>query len=161
VLRGSIPNEVPHESFDLIGLFDVLEHLEHPVAALRVFRERLTREGRLVITVPAFPFLWSKHDELNHHFRRYTVRSLTGELAAAGFEIEFHTHYNIPLFAPIAMVRLFRKLIPGDETGSDFASSEGVLNRALAAVFQAERHLVSRLQFPFGVSLLALARPKA
>ncbi len=157
VLEGSIPEGLPaNEVFGLIGLFDVLEHLENPVPALQALRKNLAPGGTLVITVPAFPFLWSKHDESNHHFRRYTRTSLATELNAAGFSITFDTHYNIALFPPIAAVRVLRKLLPGEESDNNSITG-GLANRILTRTFSAERHLVSRLRFPFGVSLLALA----
>lgn len=158
VIEGQLPGGVPPgETFDLIGLFDVLEHLEHPVEALSVLKRALAPRGQLIATVPAFPFLWSKHDEANHHFRRYTLASLRAHLDAAGFVIDFHTHYNISLFPPIAAVRLLRKLLPGTESDNEGSLSSGVANAVLRRTFSAERHLVSRVRFPVGVSLLALA----
>ncbi len=159
VLEGGIPEGLPTgEQFELIGLFDVLEHIERPVEALRSVRGALAPGGQLIVTVPAFPFLWSKHDEANHHFRRYTLRSLTGELSAAGFQVAFHTHYNIALFPPIAAVRLLRKLLPGEESDNEGSLNSGLANTILTRTFSAEGHLVSRVRFPFGVSLLVIAR---
>lgn len=161
VILGEVPQAIPpNETFDLIGLFDVLEHIEHSVEALRGLRGVLAPNGELVITVPAFPFLWSKHDEANHHFRRYTLSSLTAELDAAGYDVTFHTHYNLALFPPIAAVRLLRKVLPSKESDNHAALSSGLANAILTRTFAAERHLVSRLRIPFGVSLLALARPR-
>jgi SAM-dependent methyltransferase len=159
VLEGPIPEGLPAgEQFDLIGLFDVLEHIEASVEALRSLRPHLAPGGQLMVTVPAFQFLWSKHDDINHHFRRYTLKSLEGELSAAGFTIDFHTHYNVTLFPPIAAVRLLRKVLPGEESDNENALTGGLANRVLTRLFSAERHLVSRVQFPFGVSLMVLAR---
>lgn len=158
VLQGTLPEGLPKdESFELIGLFDVLEHLEQPVPTLVALKERLTVDGQLVVTVPAFPFLWSKHDEINHHFRRYTLRTLTAELAQAGFKVDFSTHYNISLFPPIAAVRLLRKVLPGTDSDNEGSLTGGLANTVLTKTFSAERHLVSRVRFPFGVSLLVMA----
>lgn len=158
VIEGPLPEGLPAgETFDLIGLFDVLEHLEHPVPTLEALRRHLTPDGQLVVTVPAFPFLWSKHDEINHHFRRYTLRALTTELSAAGFRVDFSTHYNISLFPPIAAVRLLRKVLPGTESDNEGSLTSGFANALLTRTFSAERHLVSRVRFPFGVSLLVMA----
>ncbi|MBE2249011.1 MAG: class I SAM-dependent methyltransferase [Myxococcus sp.] len=157
VVQGTIPEGLPQEAFELIGLFDVLEHLAEPVPALSAIRERLTPDGQLVITVPAFQFLWSKHDEINHHFRRYTLPLLAAELASAGFQVDFSTYYNITLFPPIAAVRLLRKLLPGNESDNEGSLTGGLANAILSRTFAAERHLVSRVRFPFGVSLLVMA----
>ncbi|MEO5826048.1 MAG: class I SAM-dependent methyltransferase [Gemmatimonadales bacterium] len=79
-----LPIEGP---FDIVLMLDVLEHLADPVAALRLARSLLAPGGSLVITVPALPALWTSHDDLNHHFRRYTRDSLDHELRDAGLGI--------------------------------------------------------------------------
>jgi SAM-dependent methyltransferase len=156
-IHGPIPEGLPDgERFDLIALLDVLEHIEHSGAALEALRRHLAPGGQFIVTVPAFPFLWSKHDDANHHFRRYTLGSLTRELTDAGFQVDFHTHYNISLFPPIAAARVLNKLlsIRDNDVGS---LNKGLVNSILKRTFSAERHLVSRVQFPFGVSLLVMA----
>lgn len=158
VLQGGIPEGLPPgETFDVITLFDVLEHLDDPIGAVSALRERLTPDGQLVITVPAYQFLWSKHDDLNHHRRRYDLAELDRHLRGGGMRITFHSYFNSVLFAPIAAVRLLRKLVPGSESDSDYGNTGGVANWALTRLFSAERHIASRVPVPFGVSLLAVA----
>lgn len=157
VLQGGLPEGLPNERFDVITMFDVLEHLDDPVAVVNALRERLTPTGQFIVTVPAFQFLWSKHDDLNHHRRRYELDVLEEHLRQGGLRIDFHSYFNSLLFGPVAAVRLFRKFVPGNEADSDYGGGGGVANWALTRLFAAERHVVSRLPVPFGVSLLAVA----
>ncbi len=78
IVFGALPSDLPfgQKKFDIIGLFDVLEHIEDDQASLAALGARLAPEGQIVLTVPAFPALWSRHDERHHHFRRYTSKSL-------------------------------------------------------------------------------------
>jgi hypothetical protein len=104
-------------------------------------------------------FLWGKQDEVSHHRRRYTARTLRRSLADAGFAIDRTSYFNTLLFPPIAAVRLGRRVLrrPGDRQ-SDFDLGPAALNRVLGAVLGSEAGLVARWDLPFGVSLLALAR---
>jgi SAM-dependent methyltransferase len=159
LVKGQIPQDVPQDhAYDLVTLFDVLEHLGSPVAGLSAIRGALKPDGRLVITVPAFQFLWSAHDELHHHFRRYTRSLLVQQLQAAGFEVEWSSYFNALLFPPIAAVRLLQK-VRSSRPASDLEPTPGLLGRILEQIFAAERHLVPRLPLPAGVSLVAIAVP--
>jgi SAM-dependent methyltransferase len=149
----------PDDSFDLVTTLDVIEHIDDDVGALAELRRVLRPGGRLLVAVPAFMFLWGKQDEVSHHRRRYTARTLRRALADAGFEVDRTSYFNTVLFIPIAAVRLGRRLVrrPGSAQ-SDFDLGPAALNRALGAVFGAEAGLVARRDLPFGVSLLAVAR---
>jgi SAM-dependent methyltransferase len=163
--RGRIPEELPAGPFDVVTAFDVLEHLPDAVEALRGLRGVLAPDGLLVCTVPAFDFLWSEHDEVNHHYRRYTRESLIEQLQAAGLRVRWTSYFNSLLFPPIAAVRLLQRVMPRRASGelrSDVAMTRGsgVVNRVLEALFSAERHVVPRVSLPFGVSLVAVASPE-
>ena len=86
---GRLPDQVPFqpETFDLVAMLDVLEHIDDDVAGLRALCATLQRGGQVLVTVPAFPFLWSRHDELHHHKRRYRKRGLVAAAEAAGLEV--------------------------------------------------------------------------
>jgi SAM-dependent methyltransferase len=148
-------------SFDLVTTLDVIEHIDDDVAALAEMRRVLRPGGRLLVAVPAYMFLWGKQDEVSHHKRRYTAPTLRAALDRAAFAVERTSYFNTLLFPPIAAVRLGRRLLrrPGSAE-SDFDLGPPALNRALGAVFGAEAGVVARRDLPFGVSVLALARPR-
>lgn len=162
VHAGELPGGLPAgRNWDLVTAFDVIEHLPNPVAALEAVRGVLREGGRFVCTVPAYTFLWGRHDEMNRHFRRYTERMLRSELEAAGFRVEWSTYFNTLLFPAIALARLAGRLFPRRDAGSDFRALPGPLNRLLEAIMSAERYLAPHNRLPFGVSILAVARPDA
>lgn len=160
VVHGSIL-ELPFEDqqFDLVCAFDVVEHVEqHQQAAAEL--SRVCKEGGMVaITVPAFQSLWSHHDEINHHFRRYRSPQLES-LFCPPLRIAYSTYFNTLLFAPIWLFRrLPRKPAPAHSSGSDFS----VLPHPLVSwffyhLFALELKWLPRKSFPFGVSLLQLYR---
>lgn len=160
---GQLPDGIPAgRTYNLVTAFDVLEHIPDVVEALVAVRRALAPGGTLVCTVPAYQFLWSEHDDANHHQRRYTKRLLLEHLHAAGFEAGYTSYFNAGLLAPIALVRFAQKLLrrqgpPGQH--SDLEEVPPLVNRALTAFFSAERWVVPRLPFPCGVSLLAVAQP--
>ena len=156
VAEGALPDAVPFgaERFDLIGLFDVLEHVGDDEAALRALRGRLAPGGRIVMTVPAFPWLWSRHDERHHHFRRYTRRHLTDVARRAGLRVEHGFYFNTLLFPVAVAHRAIKALLRLDH--ADDTLPPPALNGALRSVFAAERHLVGRIALPVGLSLCAV-----
>jgi SAM-dependent methyltransferase len=161
VRQGSVPDDVPSDaSFEVVAAFDVIEHLDDDASALQALREATRPGGLLVVTVPAFMFLWGQQDELSHHRRRYRRGELRDAIEDAGFVIDRMTYFNTWLFPLVAAIRVTRRLLPGRNRppGSDFDMSSRGVDRVLERVFASERHLLRRVSFPFGVSLLALAR---
>jgi SAM-dependent methyltransferase len=153
-LRG-----VERHAYDLVALLDVLEHVEDDRAALRGIAECLASGGRILITVPAHPFLWSAHDEANHHFRRYTRKTLKAAIADAGLRIERLTFFNSLLFPLAVAGRLFGRASNQQVTGDSLPQP---FPWVLENVFAAERFAIGRLPFPPGLSLLAVvSRPGA
>jgi SAM-dependent methyltransferase len=150
----------PADSFDLVALLDVLEHVEDDASALTAIRSRLKPGGKLLVTVPANRWMWSAHDAAHHHHRRYTKRELEHAATSAGFRIDLLSYFNTLLFPPIAAARLAGKLL-GRESADDSIPPEPV-NGLLRRIFAMEAPLVGRIPMPFGVSLVAiLTRPKA
>ncbi len=160
VREGILPDALPfpESHFDLITLLDVLEHVDEDEAALDALGRRLKPGGYLVITVPAFAFLWSRHDEAHHHKRRYRIRDLKQKAIAAGMEITYASYFNTLLFPLIAAVRLVDRLRPSGWQQGDLAMPPLWLNNLLYVVFSSERWLLGRMSFPFGVSALLVAR---
>lgn len=155
---------VPHpdDSFDLVTLLDVIEHVDDDQTLLAEARRVIAPGGSLFVTVPAYTWMWGAQDEIAHHKRRYTRRQLRDSLVRAGFRVERASYFNTLLFPPIAAIRLVRRMLPKpSELKSDFEFNEpGRLNSALAWVFDRESRTVSKRDLPFGVSILAFARPQ-
>jgi SAM-dependent methyltransferase len=160
VLRGSLPRDIPVEAGSLDGalLLDVLEHIEDEAEALRAVRRLLKPSGTLLCTVPAYQFLWSGHDVVLGHRRRYTARGLRSSLERAGFRVSRLTYFNMLLAVPIAAARLVRK--SRGSAAHDLIPLSPRLNRFLAGIFAWEGRLLRHVSFPFGISILAVAHPK-
>lgn len=158
VAQGSIPEAEPGR-FDLICLFDVLEHIDDDAGAVDWIADHLAPGGRAVIVVPAFPVLWSHHDELAHHKRRY-VRSTLLPLLERRFDLDCTTYFNTILFPPILAVRLVQRLLGSKGDNDKRVGGVPLLNGLLHSVFAAERFLLPKPGLPFGVSLFASGRLK-
>ena len=161
VAAGSLPDAIPFESqqFEMIALFDVLEHLDEDVESLKALRQRLTPDGQLILTVPANPWMWSHHDEIHHHRRRYTLRHLRRVVKNAGYEITYASYFNFLLFPLIAAIRLFQKLTGKHEDDGDLTLPSKFVNNTLTSIFSFEKYVIAnRISVPFGVSLVLTAR---
>ena len=159
VAAGALPRPIPFgsERFDLIAMLDVLEHVVDDRRALVNLRDRLKPGGRLLLTVPAYMFLWSRHDEVNHHQRRYTRSALVRLMRETGYDVRHATYFNTLLFPLVLGVRTLNNLLGRDE-GSDLAMPSPPVNKLLTQVFASERHLIPHTALPFGVSLLLVAQ---
>ena len=156
---GLLPDGVKLEdgAYDLIVLLDVLEHIPDDKGTLQALRSKLAPDGRLLVTVPAAPWMWSAHDLAHHHQRRYTAKTLTSVFHAAGFRIRYRSHFNTLLFPLIAAARIGGRLLRRE--GGDDTIPPRPLNNLLRKLFGAERHLLGRAALPFGVSLALVAEP--
>lgn len=143
---------VREPAYDIVGAFDVIEHIEDDTSAARMLYDRLRPGGILLATVPAFSCLWSKHDEENHHFRRYTLPEITRLLAEAGFTDVRATYWNMLLFPVAFVLRLL-----GRGGGSALTPSRPV-NWMLTQVLKFESLAVPYVTLPFGVSVVIVGR---
>lgn len=144
------------QRFDLVTLLDVIEHVDDDVAALEAARGVLKPGGHVVVTVPAFEFLWTAHDDLNHHRRRYTKQRLRSALEASGFRVERLTYFNCYLF-PLAVVERIGKRVLHLDSGTDLVLPPERVNRIMRRIFGAERRRLSRgASFPVGLSVLGV-----
>ena len=152
IRAGRCPDRIPFagQRFDLVCMMDVLEHIEEDVATLEALRGLLAPGGRALITVPAYRWMWSKHDEFLHHKRRYTATELRRKAVGAGFRVTTLSYFNTLLFPLAATARLL------NVEGSDLPP--GPVNRLFHTLFSAERWVAGRVPLPFGVSLLAVLR---
>jgi SAM-dependent methyltransferase len=150
-------------SVDIIIASDILEHLEDDGAALREWHRVLKPDGLLIVFVPAFMFLWTGHDVVNKHFRRYNRSDLAGKLKNARFAVERSSYWNTFLFPPVALVRRIKRWIrrgsfPVDGKGDLFVPTP-VLNSTLLGILSLENLFFKwGINWPFGVSTMALAR---
>ncbi|QNL20567.1 class I SAM-dependent methyltransferase [Hyphobacterium sp. CCMP332] len=160
-INGSLL-ELPftNDSFDLICAFDVIEHIEdHHLAVSEMIRV-CKPGGKILITVPAFMHLWSEHDEINHHFRRYTRNELSILFDREEGELQNCSYFNFYLYPLVLMARFANKLLSpfqkSDGHKSDFEKFKpGLLNDTLKQIFLLERNrIASKKKYPFGVSLI-------
>jgi len=170
LVRARIEQPPFAAAFDVVGMFDVLEHIEHDDSALRLVRELTAPGGYLVLTVPAHMALWSRFDEESHHCRRYEPDQLRERLTSAGFTLDYLTPFMVTLY-PIArlsrrlselMAQLRRRLNmkPTSAVISDL-SVRPVVNDVMAFMLRQEAPLLrKRLRLPMGTSLLAVARAR-
>jgi putative flippase GtrA len=147
--RDELEKEGPYQ---LIGAFDVIEHLEDDAAAMRLFHDRLGAGGVMVATVPAFSFLWSKHDELNHHFRRYSLPEITRLFVAAGFVDVRATYWNMTLFPVAFLLRLIGR------GGGDALTPARPINWLLTQILRFESFVIPHVALPFGVGIVITGR---
>ena len=163
--EGSLPPLAPGHV--LVGMFDVLEHLDDDVAVLRSLYSALTPGGVLVLTVPAHPWLYDEMDALAHHRRRYRRRELRQKLAAAGFEPLAVRHFMALLVPLLVAARALGRWLPGRsfDAASRRDAELGIvplLNPLLLALLRLEGLLSRLFPLPFGSSLVAVARrPRA
>jgi methionine biosynthesis protein MetW len=149
-----------NEQFDCIVSSDVLEHIEQEAVALQEWNRILKPGGTLVIFVPAYMLLWSHHDTVNLHHRRYTRASLVKSLTQAGFTIQKASYWNTTLLVPVAIVRLLQRVLP-QKTVSEHGEMKPTatwINTCLLTLFTWENRLLQIMNFPAGVSVFAIAK---
>jgi SAM-dependent methyltransferase len=163
VLQASL-EEMPFSeaSFDLATCLDVIEHVRDDVAGLATLRRVVRPGGFLVVTVPAYRWLWSEHDRVNHHYRRYDWGSLSGAAEAAGWTPLRSTYFNSLLLPVAAAYRLVERLGTrrlADTSTKVLTSTPPWLNRALELPLAVEARLLSAgVRIPAGLSLLGVFR---
>ncbi len=152
----------PDASFDLVTAFDVLEHLDDDRAGLAEIRRVLRPGGRLLLTVPAYRFLWSVHDEALGHRRRYVASEVHALLNGAGFSVLRRT-YAISFALPgIIAYRVAQGLLPSVAgRGVSYVEVPDPINRLLTDLLRVEGRLMGAIDLPFGASIIALARLRA
>jgi len=156
------PGVLPRDTYDLVLMLDVLEHIADDRAALDEIRSALRPGGHLLLTVPALRMLWSRHDEVNEHFRRYDRRGLTQLLGSAGFEVRDVRYFFAWTVGPLLLRRWLSP--PGGDGRRQLAADAAAtvppppLNRFLTALSLGDHALGRLVRWPAGSSLFALAR---
>lgn len=158
VRAGALPDRIPlpPRSADVVLLLDVLEHVDDEAAALAAARALLAADGRLVVSVPAYRWLWSAHDVHLGHRRRYSRGELVRAVESAGFTVEHASYFNTLLFPGVVAVRAVNRLVGW--RGHDLHRPPAMLNRVFAWAFALERFVVPRAGLPAGGSLVLVAR---
>jgi SAM-dependent methyltransferase len=149
-----------NSSVDLVSALDVLEHIDEDQRALEEMHRVLRPGGLLFLTVPAYRFLWSEHDEALMHRRRYVASELHMKLTRAGFRVLKRTYAVFFMFFPIFFYRLFRGLVPKNPF-SPMASHvllPGPINRFFIAVLRFEAWMCGAINWPWGTSIVAVAQ---
>lgn len=140
-------------------MLDVIEHIENDSEIVKQVYEKLPNGAWFITTVPAYQSLWSRHDEIHQHYRRYNRFDFNNMLRKAGFNIVYSSYFNTLLFAPAVMKRYVDKL-----TGAEKKNSEPVekvsplLNEIFKSIFLLEKYLIGKMIFPFGLSIITIAR---
>lgn len=146
--------------FDVVVATDVLEHIEDDAAALREWKRVLKRGGQLILTVPAYQWLWSVHDERLHHFRRYTASEVHRKLNAAGYVVKKRTYMIVLSFPLVVGFRIVSGLSSrgAGSTGSSYVRLPRPVNRLFTDFLRLEARAIGFINFPFGTSVLAVAQ---
>ena len=159
VRTGFLPGNIPFEKkFDLICLLDVLEHIEDDEIAVRSLRRLLKPGGRTVITVPAYQWMFGRHDTLLHHFRRYSRKRLEVIFSNNNIEIEKLSYFNT-LMLPIAIMAHITDTVTSGEKCTGYETPAKWINYLFYQVFRLERFVICKLSTPFGCSLLLVSKP--
>jgi SAM-dependent methyltransferase len=162
VEAGYLPDDLPFppESFDLVCAFDVIEHVDDDAASVKALAGLVRPGGYFATTVPGQPWMWSRHDELHHHKRRYRMGAYRRLFQAAGLGIVKASYFNALLFPPIAAVRAM-KMLTRSKSADDDSMPPGPINDLLAGLFAMERRWLRHAALPFGVSIVLIARRPA
>jgi SAM-dependent methyltransferase len=157
VMSSPLPElaEVRDRYYHLIGAFDVIEHIEDDQAALVSIARKLQPGGKFILTVPAHQWMWSAHDVVNHHKRRYSKRGLKELINSSPLKLERIGYFNSLLF-PLAVAERTASRLRGKDD-ADVKLPASPINAALETIFLCERYLVGRLPLPPGLSLFAVA----
>ncbi|WP_028295636.1 class I SAM-dependent methyltransferase [Olivibacter sitiensis] len=146
-------------SFDLLIASDCLEHLEHDERALSNWSELLKDGGVAIIFVPAYRFLWSEHDVINQHFKRYDKTTLLKKLHAAGFAVLRAGYWNFLLFFPTVLYRLCSRFFTrGKAQANQLFFTPSWINRVIVSWMKVENKAMRWITYPFGVSTFAIVK---
>jgi SAM-dependent methyltransferase len=172
VMQGG-GNELPFlaNTFDLLALLDTVEHIPDELGVLYECQRVLKPGGKLIVTVPAFMWLWSYNDEINAHQRRYTAPELQQKLELCGLHVKRISYNNFFLFPAIAAIRVLRPYNPGlksphldqepDVYQVDMEPIPEPANTVLHGVGWLEAEILQRGYLPFGTSVIAIAEKAA
>lgn len=158
IVADCIKTRFEDNAFDIITAVDILEHVKNEKAALNEWKRILKKNGRLIIFVPAFNFLWSQHDEICHHYRRYSQSSLINTLKKGNFTVERSSYWNFSLFFPASLVRVFQRIFLKNHKSDQLYELNPFTNKLFIYLLKFENLLLKGLNFSIGLSVFAIAR---
>ena len=142
--------------YDLILLADVIEHVKQPKELLKNLKKFLKKDGHILITVPAYQFLFSKKDKVLGHYRRYNKKLLKKELS--GFKVENISYFNTFLCIPIIIITMLNKFLKRDYIKKVETTPNFILNKLCYIIFASEKYFIKYFNLPFGISIYVLAK---
>lgn len=161
ISTGLLPDGIPfNEKYNLVCAFDVIEHIDDDQGSLKSLFDVTENGGYAVFTVPAFMFLWSNHDEINYHKRRYRKNEFKNLLIKAGYEVKFISYYNFWLFPAVAAIRILKNILRIKDKDGDVKMPNKFLNQILFKLFLSEKFLLKKITLPFGISIVAVCEKK-
>lgn len=143
--------------FDLVYMLDVLEHTDDR-KSLGEMHRILKKNGLLLITVPAYHWMWSKWDDQLHHKRRYTSKNLYTTLNNNGFKVLKISYFNSFLVLPVYLVRKIKTLTSNKNYGSDFRIGNLFINRVMLTLAKVEHFVIKHTSVPFGLSIVVICK---
>jgi 2-polyprenyl-3-methyl-5-hydroxy-6-metoxy-1,4-benzoquinol methylase len=151
--------DLPQNQYELILLLDVLEHIENDSGFLKTICSSLKPNGFILMTVPAFSWLWSGEDYVSHHVRRYTLDTLRTAAIRSGIQIQHLTFFNMLLFIPVAATIFWKNIFDTrSRTATMISDIPRLLNSFCTALFSFEKILLRYVGLPIGTSLLLIGR---
>ena len=160
VRQGSLPHDFPfQEKFDLICMFDVLEHIEEDDETLSFIKNQLEEDGILFITVPAYQWLYGSHDKLLHHKRRYTQSALIKKIEDKKYQVIKSTYFNSLLFPLVVIARVI-DLFSVSKSSIGYKTPNSLLNSIFYTIFRIEKKILNSVNFIFGTSIIIVAKDK-
>lgn len=160
VRSGYLPDgiDLPEDSFDVVLMTDVLEHIENDELSAKIAIRLLRPGGCVIATVPAIPWLYSQYDVRLHHYRRYSKGQFERLWDGAESEVLLLNYYNWILFPLAAAVRIVNRFIPTRDATNDLEVPPPFINQALFSIMRLESPLLGRVSLPIGLSLIAVIR---
>lgn len=161
VVKGDLPDNIPtdiniNKDNDLIVMLDVLEHIDDDEKSLSVLTGWAKNNGSLLITVPAYQFLWTSHDDINHHKRRYTAKHLKRIIESNGWKVQYISYFNTFLF-PLAFIdRIKQRIFPSSKF-NELEMPNKYINIIFEKLFSLESYIIGKIAFPFGLSIIVVA----
>lgn len=144
---------------DAITMLDVIEHIEDDAKVVKEAYDLLVNGGYMFASVPAYQWLWSHHDEIHMHYRRYTVTRFKKLFRDAGFKVMYSSYFNTILFPPAVLKRFIDKITgAGQKNDAPIDEVPDFVNTVFTKLFMLEKSLIPSVMLPFGLSIVLVAK---